>query len=183
MVNLQHPASGKEIDPQKLKTDWLDRWKINPNRDLEVLERHVTDEGAMLEDMKMEIDSFNNKLRKIDYEIWDEIFTNLFTEPLGDRILGEILEGGVDRSVDAFEELDVQNGLNDRSSEAATTFIDSEPFRILADGSVVERLIDLLSKTTRNEVLKLVFTQTSIWERLFSLFFENPSKNGKRKRG
>ena len=155
IVALQHPKTGKEISHENIKNEWIDRWKKNPNKNKEILDRYsIKDVGTLVNKMKLELDSITSSERNVEYELWNEIFTNVYITKLGDRISQELEQFRLAK--DYFEQLNLTYDLNNREIEAATTFIDeNELFQI---SNKNKRLIDLLTPRTRKEVMKIAFS-------------------------
>ena len=87
---------------------------------------------------------------RIPYRIFEQVFSkDVKGLPLGQRVSEEIVDRSPTRKAE-FDELAVENGLNNRSSDDAVKFLESDP----PDTSTLP-LKDLLSKQTLRMVEKL----------------------------
>ncbi|RQW72232.1 DNA translocase FtsK [Halomonas sp. YLB-10] len=147
---------------------WRSELAASPSSDLdtekvaqECLQRKFVDESGVQYQNKTQafwrkscsdycLSPTRKKREKIPYRIFEQVFNkDVKGLPLGKIVAEEISENASGRKLE-FDELNVEAGLNNRSSDEARRFLESEPTNF----SEI-RLKDLLSKATLKRVEKL----------------------------
>jgi S-DNA-T family DNA segregation ATPase FtsK/SpoIIIE len=140
-------SQSSDLDPEKIAQD-CDRTKIIDEEG----ERYEpeTEKNWRKECSEYCFDPSRERREKIPYRIFEQIFSkDVKGLPLGSRVAEEIVDRDLSRKSE-YDDLSVENGLNNRSVDDARKFLESEP----ADANALP-LGDLLSKQTLRMVEKL----------------------------
>ena len=112
--------------------------------------------------VKNYIESWSLNLESdVEYELWDELFKSRKPAKLGEQVRAEIEQWSSDvedefmtSPIEFFDEMNVEQGLNDKEATSAIKFIDHPQIRYVVGGDGI-RLINVLESATRNRVIKL----------------------------
>ena len=158
----RNPSTGREVELEKI-LEQVDKFveRFDPNGDL-AKKFSISDPGPISESMKNYIESWSLNLESdVEYELWDELFKSRKPAKLGEQVRAEIEQWSSDvedefmtSPIEFFDEMNVEQGLNDKEATSAIKFIDHPQIRYVVGGDGI-RLINVLESATRNRVIKL----------------------------